>query len=85
MAGEFDFPADTPVTDKNGTMPVPWGQWFSRAQAILLSVRQSGTTANRPVSVLWIGRRYFDTTIGKPVYLLSIGPNVWVDGAGVVS
>jgi hypothetical protein len=46
---------------------------------------QSGVTANRPDKVLWIGRRYFDTTLGKPVYLKSINPSVWVDGVGTVS
>lgn len=39
----------------------------------------SGTTANRPTSVT-AGQEYFDTTLGKPVWLKSVG--VWVDATG---
>lgn len=44
-----------------------------------------GTTTNRPVaSLAHLAQRYFDTTIGRPVYF---NPNssVWTDGAGSVS
>lgn len=42
-----------------------------------------GTTANRPTTNV-LGQKYFDTTIGRPVYF---NPNssVWTDGAGSVS
>ena len=49
---------------------------------VLQSATESGTTANRPTVELWIGRRYFDTTLGHPVYLKSVRPSVWVDGTG---
>lgn len=39
----------------------------------------SGTTSNRPTGIS-IGYSYFDTTIGKPIWLKSIG--VWVDSTG---
>lgn len=69
-----------------GFLPTkPWAQWFSRVGTRLMAVEQSGPTAERPTSGLWIGRRFFDTTLGKPVYVKSLGPTVWVDGAGVVS
>lgn len=69
-----------------GEVPLkPWAQWFTRVGARLAAVEQSGTTAQRPVTGLWIGRRYFDTTLGKPVYVKSLGPTVWVDGAGTTS
>ena len=62
-----------------------WSGWFHSAYLCCLSTQDSGTTANRPTQELWVGRRYFDTTLGKPVYLKSVGPNVWVDGVGTVS
>jgi hypothetical protein len=46
------------------------------------ALTQSGTTAQRPTSLLWVGRTYFDTTLGYPVWLLSTGPDVWVDATG---
>lgn len=42
-----------------------------------------GTTANRPKASVF-GQKYFDTTIGRPIY---INPTTgkWVDGAGSIS
>ena len=60
----------------------PWSQWFGQVGYFMLAERQSGTTANRPTERLWVGRRYFDTTLGKPVFY---NGSAWVDGAGVVS
>lgn len=62
-----------------------WKTWFQTVYNILFANTQSGTTSNRPTKNLWVGRRYFDTTLGKPVYLKSISPTVWVDGVGTVS
>lgn len=48
-------------------------------------VNMYGTTSQRPIgSVASRGQRFFDTTIGRPVYF---NPNssVWTDGAGSVS
>ena len=81
----FDFPSNSVVVDDKQMMTTPWGAWFQRIHDIATSAQQSGITADRPVSLLWIGRRFFDTTVGKPVYLKSIKPSVWVDGAGVPS
>jgi hypothetical protein len=78
----FDTPDGSPLVDASMMPTTPWRVLFSRWQTIILSVQQSGTTAQRPTSVLWIGRRFFDITIGQPVYLKSIAPRVWVNGAG---
>lgn len=40
----------------------------------------TGTTAQRPTGVA-IGYQYFDTTLGKPIFLKTL-PAVWVDAAG---
>ena len=44
-------------------------------------VTLNGATASRPTSSV-TGQRYFDTTIGRPVYWSG---STWVDGAGSVS
>ena len=80
----FDFPSNSVAVDEDRMITLPWGAWFNRAHDIISSAQQSGATADRPTKVLWIGRRFFDTTLGKPVYLKSIRPSVWVDGAGTV-
>lgn len=80
----FDYPDNAPIANENGNLTDSWRSWFSRVQAIVSASQQSGTTANRPTKVLWLGRRYFDTTLGKPVYVRSVNPTVWVDAAGVV-
>lgn len=43
----------------------------------------SGTTAARPTDAM-VGFVYFDTTLGKPVYLKT-APSTWVDAAGVAA
>jgi hypothetical protein len=70
----------------NGTKPFSqsWTSFFEQIFNILSAMTQSGTTAQRPTSFLWIGRSYFDTTKGYPVYVKSVGPVVWVNGAGTV-
>lgn len=57
---------------------------------------KSGNAAKRPESVINggvlsssdIGYRYYDTTLGKPVYMKGIDANdnvIWADGQGIVS
>lgn len=77
----FELPND-PVAAPDGMFFRTWAQWLSRVHEIVMSVQQSGTTSERPTKVLWIGRRYFDTTLGKPVYFKSARPDVWVDASG---
>lgn len=61
-----------------------WANFFSAAYRILNSLTQSGTTANRPTTILWIGRRYYDTTLSKPIWVNQVTPSiVWKDAAGV--
>ena len=81
----FDFPSNSVLVDENGNITQPWMAWVQRVNDISVMGQRSGTTANRPVSTLWIGMVYFDTTLGKPVWLRSNNPNVWVDGVGTVS
>lgn len=79
-----ELPSNNPVTTANGKASQPWLHWFNLVHLTIQALRQSGETAQRPSKGLWIGRQYFDTTLGKPVYVKSVGPVVWVDAAGVV-
>lgn len=86
MAGEknFDAPLNEPVTAP-GFITLPrWAQWLTRVNAIANANVDYGTTTQRPTSGLWIGRRYYDTTLGFPVYVDSVKPTVWHDAAGNV-
>lgn len=81
----FDYPGGSPVVDSKGMASATWANTFSRWHSIIVSAQQSGETTQRPTSLLWIGRRYFDTDLGKPVYVKSVKPTVWVDGVGAIS
>jgi hypothetical protein len=45
---------------------------------------QYGTTAQRPTTGLQPGNKYFDSTLGFPVYVKSVNPVVWVRYDGTV-
>ena len=77
----FELPA-APLVEKDGTANQSWLVWFTRIHSICLSVQQSGVTADRPTAMLWKGRRYFDETLNKPVYLSAVRPDVWRDAMG---
>ena len=62
-----------------------WQTFLSQLYQAALSVTMSGTTANRPTKLLWIGRRYFDTTLTKPVWVKAVsgaGVATWCDATG---
>jgi len=71
----------TPTGGGNGnaSWPKAWGNWMVQAWAILAAAEQSGVTADRPTSNLWVGRRYWDTTLALPVYW---NGTAWQDAAG---
>lgn len=73
---------DGPLVSENGAANLPFSAWMTRIHNICFSLQQSGATSNRPTSILWLGRRYFDTTLGIPIWVQSVGPTVWVDATG---
>ena len=81
---DFQMPDNEPVINADGKTSVAWSQWFARAHRILSAMQSSGTTADRPTTLLWIGRRYFDESLGLPVYVRSVTPTVWINAAGGV-
>jgi hypothetical protein len=57
--------------------------WFQSIQTWLGPQYRVGVTGGRPTTGLYIGLMYFDTTLGFPVFLKTIGsPNVWVNASG---
>lgn len=79
----YDYPTDTPVVGEERLLTAPWGQWFSRTHRAVFSLQQSGPTSDRPTSVLWIGRTYFDVTLNKPIWIQQVKPTVvWCDATG---
>lgn len=67
--------------NENGITP-RWWNFFSKVGDVLTALTSSGTTAQRPTSFLWVGRFYWDETLGKPVYWSGSG---WVDSTGVAA
>lgn len=67
------------LVEQDGSANTSFKQWLSTIHRIVVSMQQSGTTANRPDKLLWVGRRYFDTTLGKPIWYSG---SVWVDATG---
>lgn len=80
----YDYPTDTPVVAEDMKLTVPWGQWFSRTHRAVFSSQQSGPSTERPTTVLWIGRRYYDTTLNQPIWLSDVKPAVWRNANGII-
>jgi hypothetical protein len=57
----------------------PWSAWFDGVFLAVFALYQSGTTAQRPTTRLWIGRPYFDTTVG---HIIHYDGTQWVDATG---
>jgi len=78
-------PSARNLVDKNQNTTSEWITWFTVLWSVTDSIDSSGTTADRPISNLFVGRTYFDTTLGKPIWLKSARPNVWVLADGTVA
>lgn len=77
----IDPPNNTPIDGAGTPIPGAWREWYARVA--LVAGGDSGPTADRPTKGLYIGKGYFDTTLGYPVYLASVKPSVWVAGPPV--
>lgn len=69
---------------KDYRLHAPWQAWFSLISFILQPMGGNGVTASRPTNNLYVGLMYFDSTLGLPVFIKSLNPTVWVNGAGSV-
>lgn len=78
-------PLNQDMSYKGGWMNAPWRAWFSALFTLVQPLGGNGTTAQRPTTGLYVGLQYFDTTLGLPVFVKTVGPPVvWVNGAGSV-
>lgn len=62
-----------------------WMAFLHSLQQQSFCASRNGTTAQRPTNAVdgrYIGMPYFDTTVGKPIFLKSVNPDVWIDAAG---
>lgn len=75
-----------PLVDENGALNPAWAFWFSRTNNSAKASQESGPTSERPTTLLWIGRPYFDTTLNIPIWVQSVpakpAPAVWCDATG---
>lgn len=73
-----------PVQDKDGNVSPAYQQVFTLWGSFVTAGRQAGATADRPTSGLWVGRQWFDTTLGYPVWVKQVNPTVvWVNASGI--
>lgn len=79
MADLINSPPLRDLVDGDAGPTRPWSAWFSQVYTLLFATGQSGTTANRPTEGLWVGRPYFDTTLGLPIWYSG---SDWVDATG---
>lgn len=59
-----------------------WRNFFMATYTICNALTMSGTTAQRPTRPLWVGRMYWDATLGRPIWIKSLNPTVWVFSDG---
>jgi hypothetical protein len=71
-----------PMFDKLGNFLPAWSAWFAQMQAIGFATSSSGATSARPTSNLWVGRFYFDTTLGIPIWCKTPATPIWVNASG---
>lgn len=75
-----------PMQDTPGHFTTEWAGWLTIVQMILQAASTAGTTAQRPTKNQFQGMPYFDTTLGKPVWLKTPGnAPVWVDATGAAA
>ena len=81
-------PIGTYVNEKgkpvNVTLHPQFNAWLSTVQAAVKPLGANGLTAARPTTGLYVGQQFFDATLGYPVFVKSLNPTVWVNGAGGV-
>lgn len=85
--------SNLPVKDMNGravgyaSWTQPWANWATQTFQIVQDVQNSGFTTQRPTANLYIGKPFFDTTLGtkgKPIWLGKDGAT-WVLADGTAA
>lgn len=81
MSSAYDLPKGAPF-DASGNWTPAWAQWLTRTHGAVITLQQDGPTSQRPDRLLWVGRFYYDSDLGKPIWLHAINPVVWHDASG---
>lgn len=66
-------------SNPDSVIGIGWQAFFNVVATLLGALTQSGPTSDRPVKGLWVGRTYFDTTLGIPVWYKG---SAWVNASG---
>ena len=75
-------PLNSAVDTDGKSLSDSWAEWFNKLWIVGGSQDNSGVTADRPTKNLFVGRPYFDTTLGYPIWLKSVRPTVWCNSSG---
>ncbi len=68
-------------SNPDSVLGIGWQEFFGKVATLLGALTASGTTANRPIKGLFVGRTYFDTTLGIPIWYRG---TAWVNASGGV-
>ena len=70
----------TPPVDSQQNLPQEYHTFFNVVSNAINSLYQSGPSSNRPVSGVYVGQQYFDTTLSTIIVASAISSNgapVW--------
>lgn len=84
----FDFTYDQDGGITGVTLKQEAASFFHSVQQVAFGLSRSGPTAGRPTSTFparWVGMNYFDTTLGKPIFLKTASSNAWVLADGTAA
>lgn len=84
----FDFQYDQDGGITGVSLKQQAATFFNSVQQITFNLSRSGPTGSRPTANLdgrWIGMPYFDTTLGKPIFLKTASSNAWVLADGTAA
>ena len=72
------------IVNADGTIDRDFSLLINKISEYINENSQAGVTAKRPTENLYVGRKFFDVTIGDEIYIRSLNPTVWVKGGGTV-
>ena len=75
----FPVADELDVEGKVARWRVPSLEWFRKVYIVVNDMQNSGTTAQRPASDMYVGKPYFDSTLGLPIWW---NGSAWIDAAG---
>jgi hypothetical protein len=84
------LPTGSPVGADGTILAQPWVSYWQALHNAAKPLGANGATSARPIHnpsaglTLYVGQQYFDATLGYPVFVKSLNPTVWVNGAGGV-